>query len=276
MSLTSRFVLLSLVALCCATMAMAQSTSPGTCLQDEYNLVSKQKLNCTANDVRIAQVQNIRDPATGKTLTTCFQGTTFNFLADFEIVTTSSQARENIGLYIATQSTTQALTGACVDNIIAPLHKADGTSCISGDLGCFGSDNYHSTDPLPDNCGDTSSNDLSATFGAGAEKVTLRINGFSCTAPPGSTTLVLPNCTSWQIPGGTIQCVSSGPGYPYPFNGPGGTPTAIPGSPSKCNCSVISIPITPITATAIVQKACTTTMETHRSPASGHRREAAG
>jgi hypothetical protein len=226
-----------------AVMLFAAAASAQTCLQDEYNKVQKQKLNCTANDVRIAQVTNIRDPTTGKTLTTCFQGATFNFLADFEILTTSSQARENIGLYIATNSTTQAFTGACVDNIISPVN----------------SDNYHETDASPDNCGDTSSGDFSATFGAGAEKVTLEIDNFMCTAPAGSTNLVLPNCTSWQIPGGTIQCVSPSPSFPYPFNGPGGTPTAIPGSPSKCNCEVISLPITPVTATAIVQKACTTT-----------------
>jgi hypothetical protein len=91
---------------------LPQTSSAQACLQDEYNLVNKQKLNCTANDVRIAQVTNIRDPLTGAKLTSCFAGQTFNFLADFEIVTTSSQARENIGLYIATNSLTQALTGS--------------------------------------------------------------------------------------------------------------------------------------------------------------------
>jgi hypothetical protein len=45
----------------------------------------------------------------------------------------------------------------------------------------------------------------------------------------------------------------------YPFNGPGGTPTAVPGTKSKCNCDIISLPITPVTVTPIVQKACTTT-----------------
>jgi len=248
-----------------------------TCLQNEYNLsqgltatgtIGSSKVNCTANDVRIAQVTNIRDPKTGQTITTCIEGATFNFLADFEILTTSSQARENIGLYIATNSTTQALTGACVDNIIAPPHDSNGAPCTPGTFGCFGSDNYHETDTTPDNCGDTSSNDFSpgATgFGAGAEKVTLEIDNFSCTAPKGSTTLVLPNCTSWQIPGGTLQCVTSAPTYPYPFNGSGGTPTAVPGTKSKCNCGIISIPVTPVTPTVIVQKACTTT----QTPGSG-------
>ena len=244
-------VIASGIALALGQTAFAQLT----CLQDEYSKVNKQKLNCTANDVSIAQVTNIRDPKTMQPLTTCYQGTKFNFLADFEIKTTSSQARENIGLYVATDSTTQALTGACADNIISKTN----------------SDNPHETDAPPDNCGDTSSNDYSKTinpltgsaYGAGVEVVTLEIDGFMCDAPAGSTTLVLPNCTSWQIPGGTIQCVSNPDPttglYPYPFNGPGGTPTAIPGSPSKCNCGVISLPITPVTAKAIVQKACTTT-----------------
>jgi len=229
------FALLALAIL--AMPAFAQ-----TCLQDEYNLVQKQKLNCTANDVSIAQVKNITDPATGKTISTCFEGTRFNFVADFEVKTTSAQARENVGLYIATNSTTQALKGSCDDAIITANNSAQ----------------YHETDPAPDNCGDTQSSDFSPTFGAGTEDVKLEIDNFLCQAPAGSSTLVLPNCTSWQIPGGTIQCVSTDGSYP--FNGPGGTPTAIPGSPSKCNCSIISLPITPVTITPTVQKACSTTL----------------
>lgn len=233
-----------------------------TCIQNEYNLQQgvsatgtsgSTKLNCTANDVRIAKVTNIRDPLTGTTLTSCLAGQLFNFLADFEILTTSSQARENIGLYIATASTTQALTGSCVDNIISPAHACPSNSAIT-----CGSDNYHETDAAPDNCGDTSSGDNSATFGAGAEKVTLEIDNFVCEAPAGSNNVVLPNCTSWQIPGGTIQCVSPSPTYPYPFNGPGGTPTAVPGTKSKCNCGIITLPITVQTPSINVGKTCNT------------------
>jgi hypothetical protein len=219
-------------------------------LQNEYNMVQKQKLNCTANDVRIAEVTNIRDPHTGATLTSCIGGANFNFLADFKIVTTSSQARENIGLYIATNSTTQALTGTCQDRIISQRHP-----CLTNSSLNCGSDNYHETDASPDNCGDTSSGDGGGT---GVEIVTLEIDNFLCEAPTGSTQLVLPNCTSWQIPGGTIQCVSNSPDI-YPFNGPGGTPTAIPGSPSKCNCGVIPLAITVQNPSVAVTKACTTT-----------------
>jgi hypothetical protein len=227
--------------------------SAQTCVQDQYNKVNKQKLNCTANDVRIAKVTNVRDPITGHAITTCNAGSPFNFLADFEIVTSSSQARENIGLYIATNSQTTALTGACVDNIVSPLHPNAST-------GPLGSDNYHTTDPAPDNCGDTSSNDFSPTFGKGAERVTLEIDNFLCQAPAGSNQVQLPNCTSWQIPGGTIQCVANTTTWAYPFNGPGnpGTPTAIPGSPSKCNCDTIPLGVTVQTPGIDVGKACNT------------------
>ena len=239
----------------------ATATAQNVCLQNEYNLVQKQKLNCTANDVRIAQVTNIRDPLTGAKLTSCIAGSTFNFLADFEIVTTSSQARENIGLYIATASTTQALTGSCVDNVIQPPHP-----CPSNPAIMCGSDNYHETDAKPDNCGDTSSGDNSPLDGAGAEVVTAEIDNFLCEAPAGQNNAVLPNCTSWQIPGGTIQCVTPGPTYPYPTNGPGNTPTAIPGSPSKCNCSVIQLPITIQTPSINVAKACNTSTTNSPNP----------
>jgi hypothetical protein len=241
--------------LICVLLALAILATPAfavvnNCIQNEYNLsqgvsatgtTGSTKLNCTANDVSIAGINNITD-LQGNPITTCFQGSTFSFIADFEIKTTSSQARENIGLYIATASTTQALTGTCDDNIITAQNSAQ----------------YHETDAPPDNCGDTSSNDSSPAFGAGTEDVRLEIDNFLCVAPAGSTNLVLPNCTSWQIPGGTIQCVSNDGSYP--FNGPGGTPTAVPGTKSKCNCDIISLPITPVTITPTVAKACTTNL----------------
>src|SRR5260370_17213610 len=54
-----------------ALLAMAILAAPAfaqTCLQNEYNLVNKQKLNCTANDVSIPDVTNITDPQTALTL----------------------------------------------------------------------------------------------------------------------------------------------------------------------------------------------------------------
>ena len=118
---------------------------------------------------------------------------------------------------------------------------------------------YQEFDPSPDNCGDTSS--------SVNPNVTDRIlvPNFKCstanTAPcpndPTKQCLTMPNCTSWQTPGSSTQCVATAPFYPYPFDA-SGLPEAIPGAPSKCNCSVLTLPITPITPSVIVQKACTT------------------
>jgi hypothetical protein len=237
-----------------AMLFAAAAMGQNLCVQNEYNLVNRQRLNCTANDVRIAKVANVRDPLTGAAITSCQAGQTFSFLADFQIVTTSSQARENIGLYIATNSQTQALTGACEDHIISQQGP-----CPTGNQTC-GSDNYHETDPPPDNCGDTSSNDLSANTtlgGKGVQVVTLEIDNFLCQAPAGTNQVQLPNCTSWQIPGGTIQCKYTNPDD-YPLTGPGGTPAAIPGSPAKCNCDIIPLGVTVQVPNTTVTKRCTT------------------
>jgi hypothetical protein len=248
------FALLAMTVL--AAPAFAQANN---CLQDEYSLQQSQKLNCTANDVRVAAVSpNIKDLngnvlGTGVCDTTngpcCIQGSEISFLADFEIVTSSTSSRSNIGLYFASQGQANALTGTCVDNIISPQHTCPGTT--NGTL--CGSDNYHELDgsPTTDNCGDTSSTDNSSVFGAAAEGVTIEVNNFLCQPPKGSTQLVLPNCTSWQVPGKTLTCFSSPPSFPYNAN-------AIPGSPSKCNCGTITLPITAVTPTANVTKACTT------------------
>jgi len=240
-----------------ALLAMAMLAAPAfaqTCLQDEYNVVNKQKLNCTANDVRIAKVTNIRD-LNGAPLTSCVGGSTFSFIADFEIVTSSSSSRSNIGLYFATQNQADALTGSCVDSIIAPQHPCPGAPSI-----LCGSDNYHELDPVStpaDTCGDTSSSDSSPVFGAGAEGVTVEIDNFLCQAPAGTNQLVLPNCTSWQVPGKTIVCSSPPPSFPYPFDA-SGNPEAIPGSPSKCNCGTVPLAIIVQTPSISVAKSCTT------------------
>lgn len=236
----------------------------GNCLQDEYNLVNKQKLGCTANDVRVAKVINIRDPKTGLPITTCTPGT-FSFVADFLVETTSSSARSNIGLYFQKDPTaTDALTGSCSDNILTAANDAK----------------YEELDPqpptkgaVPDNCGDTSSNDtavcldknnLVVTCGTAAvtqvfpatQIVSATITDFICPSNlPNGTQLSLPNCTSWQVPGSTIQCLSNDGTYEGAFLG--GKPTAIPGSPSKCNCATIPLGITVQKPGVAVTKDCT-------------------
>src|ERR1700722_6907872 len=126
-SLTSKWFIQFAVALFAMAVLSAPAfaqAAPNTCLQNEYNSAAglpadstsqSNALNCTAGDVKIAQVSNVRDPATGKTLSSCILGSTFNFIADFQVVTTAKSTRSNIGMYIATNSTTQALTGSCDD-----------------------------------------------------------------------------------------------------------------------------------------------------------------
>lgn len=320
----TRCITFALAVLAMGIMARPASAQ-GNCLQDEYNLVTKQKLNCTANDVRVAKVINIRN-LDGTSRFTCTGGETFSFVADFLVQTTSSQARSNIGLYFATSDITNqvdALTGSCADNIISPPHKASDTSIAAcfgsgADLpgaSCTGFGTYEELDTgtkqspgepsscnvaptgqtctdLPTGCGDTTSNDaticLSApdTHGeqsvvactnaqkrtctaanncfAGTQVVTVEIPSFTCPQAAAGTEVTAGDCTSWQEPGGAIRCIANPQDYMYPFNGPPvppstlGTPTAIPGSPSKCNCEQITLPLIVQTPNFIVQKACTT------------------
>lgn len=240
---------------------MAAPASAQTCLQDEFTAAGNhQKLQCTANDVSIAFASNPRS-LSGQPQLTCQQGSMFSFVADFHVTTTAS-ARENIGMYFQTAGGPSALAGTCGDNIIAPPHSSSNTSdtvCLgSGTKGaptgatCTGSGTYESLDASPDNCGDISTGDNN-------QVITVEVDNALCEAAPGTNQVALPNCTSWQQPGGTIQCVSPPPNWPYPFNGPKGTATAIPGSPSKCNCNdTFTVPIVVQSPSVDVGKACNT------------------
>ena len=209
------------------------------CLQD----VSSKHLQCTANDVSIAEAVRPRN-LNGTSINTCFAGTTFSFIADFQVVTTAT-SRQNIGLYMATGGQASALTGTCVDNVVSPLHAPGSDNPPGGDFGnctqnggdslCLGSALYHESDTslTGDSCGDTTSTDGTAQF------VTVEIDNIVC--PSVGTKFMMPNCTSWQQPGGAILCASTPPNTGWPW-----VAAAVPGAPSKCNCGSVSIPITPI------------------------------
>jgi len=79
-------------------MRASPASAAPNCVQDVFG----KKLQCTANDVSLSGVVpgSVRD-TTGKTMPNCFSGTTFSFIADFQVVTTST-ARENIGFYLGT------------------------------------------------------------------------------------------------------------------------------------------------------------------------------
>jgi len=236
---------LTIVAALLFLMRASPAAAAGTCAQDEFQAAgNKQKLGCTANDVNIASASNPRD-LSGNTVTSCVAGQKLNFLVDFNVVTTSTSSRSNVGLYLGTipvgQTGSSALTGTCDDNIISPLHLAGGnTLCTAESAGCLGDPNYAELDgSASDNCGDTTA--------ASTDTVTVELDGVLCPAV-GATAIVLPDCTTWQVPGKTIACFSD-PNAGWPFS-----PSAAPGTTSKCSCGQVSIPITPINPTISVTK----------------------
>ena len=261
-----------------ALLAMAVLAAPAfaqNCLLDQYRKVNSQPLNCTANDVRVARAINTRN-LDGSARTDCFPGETFNFIADFLVQTSSNKTRSNIGLYFAVGDPTvqtQALTGSCSDNVIAPAaHNCSANTTVQ-----CGSTNYDELDTSQfpnDNCGDTSSTDPTVCLNSsnqvvacpapaggstwpGTQIITVEIDGFTCPNTTGQN-VQLPNCTSWQVPGKAIQCITAAPYYPYPFDA-NNKPEAIPGSPSKCNCDTVTLPITVQSPSVTVAKSCTTT-----------------
>ncbi|MDH3589642.1 MAG: hypothetical protein OEQ74_09575 [Gammaproteobacteria bacterium] len=182
------------------------------CIQDQWNAAgNRQKLTCTANDVRVASASNIRD-VTGKPLDTCIAGSTFSFVADF-LVVLGAQERFDIGLYFATDGDEEgkgdgAITGDCAVNIIEPL---------SGDP-ALGSANFIQLDAVSqpgDICGDIDAAN-------NPQVVTVQVDNVVCQDAGGDGFLDLPNCTSWRQGGANEVCLS--------------TADAFPGSPSKCNC----------------------------------------
>jgi hypothetical protein len=270
-SKTFLFVLVVLALAIMATPAFAGSADPTLCLQTQYNQVQKQKLNCSANDVRVASVSNVTDLA-GNTISTCIEGSTFSFIANFQVITTANAqnagGRDNIGLYFQTDPTkTDALFGAtCTDDIIAQNHPC-ATSGPAASSTCGAGAGYQEADASPDNCGDTSS----SVNGNITDRILVK--DFKCTTsnsvpcPFDSTKqcLSLPNCTSWQTPGSSSLCVATTPqsnppgNWDYPFDA-SGNPEAIPGAPSKCNCGVVPLPVQPVNPKPLALKACNTTL----------------
>src|SRR5712692_8273320 len=152
----------TLLVACCTVFAMAVMAAPASaqnCLQNEFTASgATQTLQCTANDVRVAAVDNTSiNIFSGGTGNKCIPGQSFSFTADFEILTTSKSSRSNIGIYFGTGQA-NALSGTCSNSIIAPLHACSGAPSVM-----CGSVQYNELDgnSSVDNCGDTSSTDSS-------------------------------------------------------------------------------------------------------------------
>jgi hypothetical protein len=167
------------------------------------------RLNCTANDVGIAEVPPedicVIDPQTdqcktGEDRNRCNEGETFTFEATFTVELTA-QTRYDIGLYFD--------TGGDTGN-----DGARGGTCTLNTIDSSNSSSPVNLDGAPDVCGDI--NDPN-----NPQLVTLRVTTL-CTPGNEEGEVALPNCTSWRQPGSNEVCTQA--------------EDAFPGSPSKCNC----------------------------------------
>jgi hypothetical protein len=141
----------------------------------------------------------------------CTLGGNVTFTADFEMDLTAD-TRYDTGFYIATDgdiSPTGALTGLCAATQITQQNSAT----------------FRNLDAAPDTCGDITG-PLGTAFNPQIVHFTLTI---PCSDPDGNEQLDLPFCTTWRQPGSNQVCTSVN--------------DVFPGSPSKCNCGLLAIPI---------------------------------
>ena len=191
-------------------------TAVGGCMQDMAGF----GLNCTANDIEIANVTELEILDDG----CAYPGDTVTFRAKFEVLLTA-QARHDIGLWFAIDGDPNgdgAYTGTCLVGTPAyapdlPWLDLDGTSDT------FLNTNIVSN--IQDTCGDIDDdhNPLYPVMTVTAE----------CIAGPDGN-LSLPACTSWKQPGDNDLC--TGP-LPEDLEGSVGDSSGVPpGAPSKCKC----------------------------------------
>ncbi|CAM3038037.1 hypothetical protein VIMY103929_16345 [Vibrio mytili] len=173
--------------------ALAQD--PGiqdSCMEDLYG----KNLNCTANDINIAEANNIvvteiDGQPVGPGTDVCVAGKEVTFEADFNVVSTASD-RYDIGLYFQNNGGPDALNGSCNIYTLSDEYSV----------------NASNTDG--DSCWDV---EQAQVVVHSAEITTL------CQDTDGDGQLNLPNCVSWRQPGKNEVC-----GYPT---------DAFPGAPSK-------------------------------------------
>ena len=179
----------------------------GACAQD----VAGFHLNCTANDVSIANATNITIHDDG----CAFAGDTVTFTADFEMVLTA-QERFDLGIWFANDGDPNgdgAYTGSCT--VATPAYAPD-PPWLDLDQAIAGQEG--------DTCGDIDSGHSPLW-----PSVTMTV---VCVDDDGDGFLDLPYVTSWRIPGANDLCA--------------GPLDAYPGTPAKCKADAgfnIEIPV---------------------------------
>jgi hypothetical protein len=151
------------------------------CMQAAYGtpVANSNKLNCTANDIRISRAVTV-DPES------CIEGETFDLTATFEVNVTAND-RYDAGFFFR------------IDG--GPNARGDGTNA-TGDCSLSVLDPEAGSpvnDEDADSCGD---------LDAGVKQVTFVIPDVLCAAAPNTNLLKLPNCTSWHSNQGTACTIT--------------------------------------------------------------------
>lgn len=221
-----------------AAPAIAQDVAVGGCMEEAAGF----HLQCTANDVRIAEAQDIVILDDG----CAYPGDTVTFQATF-VTELSAQARHDLGLYFATDGDPNfdgAVSGECAVATVpfapdGPWLDLDGTLdggfCANNPaLSCESDRDCKSVGGTcaftQDLCGD-----IDDAHNPLHPVVTITA---ACADFDGNGKLNLPTCTSWRQPGANELCL--------------GPEDAFPGAPSKCNCDYgfeLDIDVPPATIT---------------------------
>ena len=215
------------------------------CMGDVASQNGISGLNCTANDIDIAEALDIviLDGPGGDPVPippgeepSCTIGEDVTFTAKFQFEL-SAQERHDLGVWFATGGQADARNGECLVSTAPiffnnglPINDLDGnstgvcsedtTQVCSADNDCRGRTN--TCTPLQDYCGDI--DDFSSPQFFEIEITT------ECVDKDRDGDLDLPVCLSWRQPGADEYCATAEDAYP--------------GSPSKCNCDdTFSVPI---------------------------------
>jgi hypothetical protein len=193
------------------------------CMQKTFGtpVTSSNKLNCTANDIRLSRAISVNPDS-------CVRGETFDLTATFETIVTAN-ARYDAGFFFRTDGGATAkgsgvsAAGQCSLSMLTPPPPG----------------NDPAQDLDHDSCGD---------LNAGTYEVTFVIPDVVCAAAPGTNQLKLPNCTSWHSNQGTACDITE----PFSTDDAGGFH---PDTKSKCVCDdTFTVPVTVEDATIEVTK----------------------
>ena len=203
--------------------------SPSDCMQRVFigttgNVTNSNKLNCTANDIRLSRAISV-SPAT------CNEGETFTLTATFETIVTAN-SRYDGGFFFRTDGGANA--------------RGDGTTA-SGT--CSLSELTPGVSPALPQGGTGADNDTCGDLNAGTYNLTFTIPNVLCHDSDGDGKLNLPNCTSWHSNQGTACTI----GNEFDFH---------PDTKSKCVCDdTFQVPVRVETATlAVVKEASPTSV----------------